>query len=145
MAESWDKYLDKILDQADAPDSDFVQRSRAFFRACARLIPNLSADAQEWEAVADAFDAGTIDQRQLAAMRGQAWQFHDERGDKGATTAELCGIRAAMWRLWPTQKDLYDLLDYFVDFCREAGLRSDEMHAVACECFGTRIDQGGGE
>lgn len=51
--------------------------------------------------------------------------------------AELNGMRAVMWRLWPTDAGIewYDSAMFFLEFCTEAGLQEEQWRPLVCARF----------
>jgi hypothetical protein len=120
-ADPWDS-LDVLEGYAHLPD--FSGRWRAFLRDCALLLlPGLPPEASAWVGAADDFETGRLDADGLTVVRVQAWQFHDSRRDT-SPLAELSGLRAVMYRLWPpySPDSWHEAAGYFLEFCEEAGL-----------------------
>ena len=105
---------------------DFEGRWRAFLRDCSLLLlPALPPEAAAWVEAADEFDAGRLGADDLTAVRVAAWQFHDAR--RGTSpAAELSGLRAVMYRLWPLSGgDWCESAWHLLHFLVEAGLREE--------------------
>jgi len=136
LTDPWDA-LDVLEGHASEPG--FFDCWRAFLRACsALLLPNLPPVAQEWATAADTFDRGRLSVEDLTEVRVQAWHFHDAREDS-SPLAELSGLRAVMWRLWPaeTADCWHESASYYLDFCQEAGLREEQWWPLLREQFPT--------
>lgn len=125
----WD-LLDMLEGRVRQPD--FNSRWRAFLRDCTLLLRSgLPPEASAWATAADEFEAGRMDVDDLTAARVQAWQFHDARRDAGSLS-ELSALRVAMYRLWPPDEpDCWEESAWqFLDFCREAGLRDEQLRPL---------------
>jgi hypothetical protein len=88
-------------------------------------LPGLPPEAARWVVAADEFEAGQLGVDALTAVRVTAWQFHDARAGT-SPSAELSGLRAVMYRLWPEDRDWHESGWYFLRFLQAAGVREDQ-------------------
>lgn len=137
--------MNPVPDRTDALDRletfeqrpDFHARLRRFERDCSlSLLPRLPAEVARWIEVADAFDDGQIGIEALTEARVSAWRFHDDRRS-AASPAELSGLRAVMFRLWPPDDDdVYTEAAHFLEFVEEAGLETAQWWPWLLQRFG---------
>jgi hypothetical protein len=128
-----------VLDalEGHAHEPDFSGQWRAFLRACSLLLlPGLPPEARGWVFAADEFEQGRLSIDGLTEVRVRAWQFHDARRDS-RPQAELSGLRATMYRLWPsgTPERWHESAWHFLHFCEEAGLRDKQWWPLLREQF----------
>jgi hypothetical protein len=87
-------------------------------------------------AAADEYERGRLTNEGLTEVRVQAWQYHDER--RGISPeAELSGLRAVMYRLWPIPgvSRWHEEAWHFLNFCVEAGLPEGQLLDLLREQF----------
>jgi hypothetical protein len=120
----------------------FGRSWQSFMRDCALLLlPSLPAEASEWVAAADEFEAGRLSAGELLSVRVRAWQFHDAPREAGPT--EQSGLRAVMYRLWPPGESGPWIVsaEHFLEFCAEAGLSGEQLWQLLRARFGAILGE----
>ena len=132
-----------ILEVLEAHSSrrGFAERWRAFMRDCAvPLLATLPQDAGDWVAAADEFEAGRLSEAALTQCRVRAWTLHDAiQNSPQRPTSLLSGLQVAMYRLWPTSDDWYVEAVYFLEACREAGLKDEFLLGMLRERIASEL------